>query len=399
MTSKIRERLLMTSSRVYAGSVANKKPRVDHQFYDKLVRESYVSDDLLPALENDLSTMPGRIIRLSELCKRDDPSGAARTIAECIGYIKYGHGLTEDIRFALSEAPYHNAIAIGRTNTLVVSMTMLRNIQALIAQLSLSAQFDTIWSFSASAFPPRVGTKQRHAAIADLIRQGQGMSITARLGEIMPVVIRFIAFHELGHIVNGHAKSGISKRFNISEDQDLSRNDDLLTRRTLEYDADSFAAHHLLQMNLFRSNPRETAHGEHFEIVRSLILSAVGPYSVMCSLDTSLPKLQQAHPPAPARMTYLRKMLKNYLPFMREIGISVPLRGLEIVEHSILATENAIAEIGDSASFDAEALAYWRLVATQQEVLMAQRWAKIRPTLMKARLGTHELAPAVLPPA
>jgi len=207
--------------------------------------------------------------------------------------------------------------------------------------------------------------------------------------------INFVVLHELGHIINGHLASGVYGHGVIDETAPEIDADVRLTRRTLEFDADAFAALHNLSVSGGGASNLDINSGS--EIESALRLVVAGGSLAQLFFEFFDPGIEEdyrprTHPPALIRLKMFCSLYPSLYERERERGSNWPDIDVPDVCSRMVAEREA-------------ALMAWSIPTSMVDIGIAEamatpflrevraRWAQIRPALQAAKLGTSNLAP------
>jgi hypothetical protein len=349
----------------------------------------YISDEIAPLLENPLVKMPGYIFLQRDLPAGSIAQGMAGLMAQCIHYLEVCLGIKEKITCAVVASPTHNAGAIYSTDTIVLTVGLQVRIQSLITKLSRSAQIDKIFASQVPSLLFRNVAKSRRQAIAELMNNVDRTAALGHLYRSMPMLLSFVAFHELGHLVNGHRvfRQGAST---MSEAQEVIPDDIYLTNRALEFDADAFAVEHTYRMQLEYINRGFLGHSLEKPKEWVFIMVALAAYVVAVSFDTRepLPGQKLTHPIAPVRARFITLFLEQFLANALVHEPGCPNLSDGHLGNVIRGVENAISEIGNSA-LNPDDFSFWEGVARRDHQETFSRWQAIQPALEAAKYHAH----------
>lgn len=203
-----------------------------------------------------------------------------------------------------------------------------------------------------------------------------------------------LVFHELGHIINGH--NGLASLTAMAEvSPGLIERDQLRRRRTLEYDADAFAA--LEMVRFFHNTPRLIAEhlcstkNDHLRFAVAATLTCFAVFTAGQPYDPNWAATNTTHPAAFDRFRGATST------FFSIIGRDNPDIDYDTISKEIIAPVHE-AVFGclfqvcqynlEGQDIDAVMEAYNRY---SEDVWAC--WAELRPLLVKTKLGTHNLAP------
>jgi hypothetical protein len=315
------------------------------------------------------------------------------------------------IYYCFVKSDLSNAIAFNFEEwaCIAVSDKLLLEIQHLVCELSHS-DFLSMYRHDI----PRVHFGSDHPADrVQLVRKA--MSTRRMFGPgpkliktLTAIAVMFIVKHEFGHIANGHLGGDLVGAA-LGEVEASSTPDELITLRTLEYDADAMATQLTLEY-CFRIVGNAGDSTEYFTDGASAIHTVFAAmYLVMCVLEaaqaTTIPDWRnRSHPPAifryfatfSAAFNALMKMKKNPVSFKGRVG-----KGLSIGQQAIIDAQARVVRAAELAMTDRVGLsvdpdlirqAFER--SGEHDAEIYKRWSDMRPELEKAKLGKHKLAPA-----
>ncbi len=241
-----------------------------------------------------------------------------------------------------------------------------------------------------------------HADGEPVIEHPPGLLSLARaLGE---AAMMGLMLHELGHILHGHLGllSTSAAIFSESAAEVPPRQDEWLTRQTLEFDADCFAAAQIIRI-FSEGRVLPPTIGPLVPTQAASVKIAVTAMHLMHrsfddgeTWDPTVIGASRLHPPARLRMM-----------LVREVGLRAIDRWLrvppadaiwEFYAQPMVAVEQSFALLGRRVD--------WLKTAEAEEVdlraylgRLLGRWAKLRPDLLRLKLGSVDLAPAQTEPA
>lgn len=217
------------------------------------------------------------------------------------------------------------------------------------------------------------------------------------LSFLVAIAIRWLVFHELGHIKNGHLHLSRETAFGshsaeaMQEGGNLERN---VTLHTLEMDADAFACSQTI--NFLNSPASKVSSLTGLE--RKIRAFYVAMYAVMRSFDHKNWSIQQlyrfTHPCGFLRHSLLGSW--GYSAAEQTSSLLNPERWVNIATEAVHCTEKALGNCGVPQLPEDLPAFYPDEFASYNERLLG-RWAKIREELEPHLLG-GKLADAQLPP-
>jgi hypothetical protein len=210
---------------------------------------------------------------------------------------------------------------------------------------------------------------------------------------LINIAIRWLAYHELGHIRGGHLHLLRDCEHATSFEQVTEHSgseDENLTRQTLEMDADSFAYYRVfLDVLGHQFYPLlSAATATPLSSVRSI---AVAIYAVLRHFDapkgwTGSNTFAFTHPPTSYRMLLLAGWGEGFLPKLEFPSISTDewrdaaFRGLHLTDKALGRLENFTLD---------QALAMYRPNEFDPYAeRLFERWAEVKPSLVPYVLGT-----------
>lgn len=209
--------------------------------------------------------------------------------------------------------------------------------------------------------------------------------------------LSFIIYHELTHVAHGHLavlemiREGV--RVEIPHDE-------VLTRRTLEYDADAGA----LEIYLFdwfdrRSKGMPTQDYGSVDLCRAV----VGPL-VACKFLEGLKKPralndQDLYEPGAYRTLNMLEVFSKVLASRLTREGAVEELSKEIAERVVLPIESYMETLYKARTPFIELIVAGRPLWETSKRQLEARWARIRPQMQAAKLCQRNLAPATVDPA
>lgn len=320
------------------------------------------------------------------------------TSSICIDFVRSMLGINEKLYTALSRAAA-NAIAVGPSRCFVISYGYVSDIVTLIAHLYESSYFRSIWesegSVPQSTWTPKRSREEAIARMFETPAPLTNMPLPLYLG-LVGFCIEFTAFHELGHLVNGHLSSGGSE---IAEMATIDDRDKLLTRRALEMDADAFAVQKCLEWIQMRTDTLSSNHGFLKDKQTAWITMIAAIFLVIIAMDRTPSKALPdyctfTHPPPYIRGFEVLAVVNRVFERWRdERGLLLPDNWFERILRVRGAIESAIAEVGESG-WDVAAHERWLSVMIQHDTQLLARYAKLRPDLDRRKLGRFNVLAA-----
>ncbi|MCP3386185.1 hypothetical protein NLM31_37975 [Bradyrhizobium sp. CCGUVB4N] len=373
-----------------------------------LAARHYFPSDRFYELENDLmrAGMAAPLIDEKQLVATSIEERIARTSFHCISYIRSDLEIDEELFVAVSEAT-RNALAIGKARCFVVSVGLISGVANLAINLYQSKVFRDIWDAPAPLYPlNHLPIRTREEAIAQLLVKIGPVDLIPQplLGALIDFAVEFIAFHELGHLVNGHLM--LDSIASISELASVDDADQLRTSRALEYDADAFAVLHCLHWAKTRADGLtgwyEFLNNNDQQTWKTMIVAIL---LVVVAMDRRIDDgtadyARSTHPPPHIRAFEVMSLIgRNFDRRQNELGLPVLSDWQETLPSLRARLELAIAEIGQS-TWDTEKHDRWMDVIVEHDTFVLSRYAKLRDQLNKGKLGKrNNLAPALQPPA
>ena len=378
----------------------------EREFTIDFAARHYFPEDRFPELENGLfnAGMAALPFREEEIVPMTMEARTVATSSTCIEFVRNYLGIDEALYVALNRAR-SNAVAIGKARCFVISLGYVADMVVLIAHLYQSSYFQDIWRSGSNRGPlTNTPKRSREEALAWMFETPAPVKdVPAPLSiALLSFCIEFTAFHELGHLVNGHLTSGNSA---IAEMATIDDRDRLLTRRALEMDADAFAVQRCLEWAKLRSDTLDS----NFEFLKgnqnSWITMITAMFLVVVAMDRKPDKTfpdynSFTHPPPYIRgfevMAVVNRVFERW---QAEKGLVLPVDWANTIVRIRGCIEAAIADVGDSG-WNQAAHDRWMSVIIQHDTALLARWAKLRPQLDRRKLGRfNNLAAAQEPPA
>ena len=217
------------------------------------------------------------------------------------------------------------------------------------------------------------------------------------LSVLINIAIRWLAYHELGHIQAGHlhilADREHATSFELVTDR-IGSEDENLTRQALEMDADFFAYHRVFLDVLGGQFDRliSAATATPLSSARSI---AVAVYAVLRQFESSKAwtganTFTFTHPPTAYRMLGLPAWGEGFIPKLENPSIPIDdwrdaaLRGLQLTDKALRGLDNVTRE---------QALEIYRLNEFDPYFeRLLERWTKVGPSLVPHILGAPPAA-------
>lgn len=309
--------------------------------------------------------------------------------------------VTQEIRFCILDTDIENAVAFRlHQNTYCIAFTA----EFFVKMMTFGSLMETTEPICA-AFPKKklepMITKETFANFErrsgypwDLQKEAWELSQKGGfgVGGVMAT-----AFHELGHIINGHCGyHNNSAIFEIESGNSPNNNDNLEIIRALEYDADCFAMQEMI--GFFHASPRRIAEhlcegmDDHLRFAILATFVAFGGLGRNRTYDSNWLQTTATHPHPIDRarlvMATAATIVATANPSVDEALVMkeliVPL--FQVGAEAFMLVTNRQFGSGNGEN-DAE---------TYLEFIDRARrgWAAIRPKLTASKLGTHNLAPA-----
>jgi hypothetical protein len=217
---------------------------------------------------------------------------------------------------------------------------------------------------------------------------------------LVMIAYRWLCYHELGHIKNGHLHLTVAAREGFLREAMGSniRESDSIIYHTLEMDADAFACGQvcgdLLGM-LDSTAKRWPLFRDAKSRMKALVVAL---YAVMRAFDaanwTLADLFTSSHPPGPIRASLLMAWGEAY--FAREIPVPQPLTPPEWADQckrAITVTEDALRSLDLAPTLPNEISTFLAKDFGRYASTLTLCWSQVRPLLEPHLLG-GDLAPA-----
>jgi hypothetical protein len=305
-------------------------------------------------------------------------------------------GVNQDIRYCVLESSIINAVAFRlREDTYCIALT-----NALFIHLAIFGGLFEQTAPISEVFPHGNIVPALHIEnFQDFQRENglplelQDQALARGISGFGASCLMAVAFHELGHIINGHCA-----RHAVSEMDGLIATtvEPLEVSRALEFDADCFAV--LDMIRFFHHTPRLVS--SHLckggdDRLRFAILATFCAFGALGSTREYDPKwllTNIKHPPPIDRMKASLACAGTIVAKSNpEIGQEAVFKELitPLMEAAASAYCLVTAKPYGSREMEVDAATYIEFSHQAQE-----GWRKARPRLLEAKLGNHNLAPA-----
>lgn len=354
------------------------------------------------------SKIVGKILTEDDAVDRPSYESISQICDRLITIVRKSHNIFEEIRFVLVDSPTNNALALyrGSLNCVVISLGYMVTMGLSIDFLLTSKNFQKIWKLD-EEFEKilSVGSISRQEGIRKVFFEYRELEDdedrSYKMMALSQFCIEFIMLHELGHIVNGHLRSGVLSTGYIGESDAHFDEDIYLNSRCIEFDADCFAVQLCLRLAVFRpemSDPKWVGYPLAQKVDLSVLSMLAAISIVIFSMESNYvgpPGVfhDKTHPPAVLRnWTALRTAIAVLNKIQEDFGL-IEFNITDVVTRAHVGVFLAISELS-GCGLDYADLEIWDDVAKEHETLNLKRWAKLRPKLAMAKFGTHNLAPA-----
>lgn len=203
-----------------------------------------------------------------------------------------------------------------------------------------------------------------------------------------------LVFHELGHIINGH--NGLASLGAMAELAVPSvRMEQLRRLRTLEFDADAFAAKEMLRFFDGRQSQIAqhlcTSADDHLRFAAISTLVCFATFTAGQPYDPSWADTRTTHPAALDRLRGAAATIFTVIQEGRPESTDEAIAE-EIVHPSFIAVLASLAMV---CQYNIEVIDAPETLASFDRYSDEMRscWAELRPLLMQTKLGDHNLAP------
>ncbi|WP_337186078.1 hypothetical protein [Phenylobacterium sp.] len=352
-----------------------------------------------------IKRMPGPIVQASDL--EGDRAGQALLMLfkSLLDMLRRRYGFTDQIRLCLVGAacPVQNACAFraGGAYHIALPYELVSHLYFQAELVVVCEPFQTAFDLDPAVVQITGGnarTFPRINGLPAIEHTPLAMMLGRAFGEGM---VLSVLLHELGHILNGHLgmMGGVGQAL---EEQAALDNPDLrVTRQTLEFDADCFAAVQTLDM---------FAHGYGIPPLLAPLCSSrdvatrigVAVVNLMFrSFDTGGAWTPDAlvtassHPPARMRSALAREVLAAAV--CRALGVTPESAALNYLLPPMLAIEESQLFISHETEWVSTLEAQSHDAALYLSRVL-RRWARIRPRLTQYKIGSQGLAPASMDP-
>jgi hypothetical protein len=389
------------------GSIASIQPEDGREGDPRNWQALYIQDHHLLRLKGfiDSNYPGGEIIQPAKLINTV-LEGWCMLVASRISYMKYFYGVgrgedDEEIFFGFveSDIPNANAISFGTGNYFVLLTTkMLSMVCAFCSNIACTAPIANFLSFD--EIDGRIGFPSNNSFSTSEIlnRPISNIACNDEAPVLVASTISVVICHELTHIFHGHLDFALTTG-SISERHLPAERDSRLTRQTLELDADAGAIRNAAAS--FSEGPNPASYARYISSPdASLKLVAVGAWclfkiSELIYSASDNWQEEYTHPPA-----YVRSFFSGGAVAQTRTLIGGDL--FESIEEIagpafLYGEQSFIALTGDSvAAREFEN----RLPEIHNFMkLFRARWAKIRPDLMRSKVGNRGLSDAQSEPA
>ncbi len=347
--------------------------------------EFYVQD--FGALESALliRDRAAPIIPVEQLENDDVLHAASMTINATIARTIRIHRVTAALRFAVLDTPSFRAFSLPSKGTwyVVISKECIDRLRATASALSQTPAFGETLGFQSEECVVRRDPSPDWLAEfrdARAVRASERATWEAVLADC---AWKFVIDHELGHVLHAH--------FSLVETPAWQ---DLLTRQTLEYDADAFAI-----VNGLGDCVLARGFGSPLQRVLIVVYVAMALW-VLIDLQSQGPRWGRPHPPLGFRGFAAIATIDEYLRRLEDRADQADLRDLR----SRFWGEKATTIGGVMWSFvqagapvPADEIRFALTEEGNRFYLFAARWAEICPLLTAHKLTDRQLAPAWSP--
>lgn len=317
--------------------------------------------------------------------------------------------VNKSVKFVVINSGHVNAIAASglKFDLIAVTIWTLYSFASASAKITSSSMFHDILTHNAKPFAHISDTMSRKEALVKIFRPDARGTITNVALAISTIAQMFVTYHELGHIINGHLRIDKVNNGNISEldggeEGDALSEDDKLTIRTLEFDADAFAVQHtLMTISRFPElHPENPISLQVKGVIDAIHLTAAGVSLAMMCLQAyswrssaSLTYSDDTHPPidirvlnALAQCTHIAEELLNSKGVEDGSFQKASTEGYSAVELSLCELTGV--------RFDITNMLNWAEISIPHNEEIVKRWAELRPALMRVKYGKGNLAPS-----
>jgi Peptidase family M48 len=373
-------------------------------------KERYLPSELFGAVETELlkhGTLVARLYTIDDLAMRTTEDnttfeGVARDMCNVIFRTMRSLNVDFPVYFCLVKNAEPNAAAICFNDwaCIIVPDTLYSMTHWLLNAISHAEAFRTI----GEPVQKPQGVAGDPMTRADMVRRiftkkhDYNMDADQLLRLMTTLALAFVCNHELGHIINGHLRSGFSSTGTIVENHPIADSEQLAVMRALEFDADVFGVQHTLQLAFFwmeSEAPRTAKFLGNYE--SSMHLVCVSIYAVLSIFESERGGdrnyMSGSHPPTPFRLQMVIAAAIELQKWWSAHGIDMGgFNVLDVAASAAIRVMAALSEMTgrpvDSSSINTDPLTASQL----NEVL--RRWAEVRPRLEKCKFGFHELSPA-----
>ncbi|MDR7230647.1 hypothetical protein J2X45_001738 [Caulobacter sp. BE264] len=341
---------------------------------------------------------PNTVIEDPENVRFDGIFGImANLLDAAIAYSAARRNVTQDIRFCILDSDIENAVAFRvRENSYCIAVTQALFVKAALFGLAFEHSAPVCALFPKPQAKPII---EAHNILTIPREDGIPRGV-----EDLPAELSFkgfsvgtlmaVAFHELGHIINGHCGYNSTRSVFEFADQGGSSLEDLEIARALEFDADCFAAKEMI--GFFAVQPRSVADylckdaDDHLRFAILATFAFFGALGRNRLYDADWLSTRATHPHPVDRMRLTVAVSTNVIHETTghsEEKIAKELT-LPLLNTGAHAFECVTGRRFDSAG---EATGKTYLAFADRA---SSAWARVRPMLMKTKLGTHNLASA-----
>lgn len=217
---------------------------------------------------------------------------------------------------------------------------------------------------------------------------------------------RWLVFHEIAHIINGHLEygrtlNGLNYIIEDGRDDDLDEN---LTSQTLEMDADAYATmmsmqHRMIGLSVLEKEVGADETARRYDLTMKSYAFAI--FAIIRGFDFhALSKdeiFASDHPPGGMRIQLICNLFYAMVELERfpTVDLNTAQCGIDAVE----ALENAISEATGIPSRGGNYAASFDLTWEEYHDRLLRRWAKLYPELNAKKLNPNKLALPQLEPA
>ncbi len=375
----------------------------------------YVSDDDIQLVENKIfypTKCNDPILPLKDILSLDDFLHAASSIDICIEYIANRLGIKRSIKFCITRGKFPNAKAYD-SQSLPFALVVL-NRPFVKAVIKVAMRINCSDAIMMPIMIAEGNLEKISYHIGEVIRRPYGLmdffefpicpanknsAINAHHHSAIAVMI--IAFHELGHIINGHLSSGIygSGCSGIIDESFKDSDEDIrITRKCLEMDADCFSMQWVFNFlfdNIavfpFTDNLYTEAEVLHRIIISYLIVQLI--YQIPEFSKENI-YLGRDHPAAAFRLYDTFDFLALYIHRTKlKHKDNFQFNYRKLINAAWEVFEGALAEWGVEPINKAQMEEAAKNLSQYRE-LSLMRWAEIRSGLVEHKYGDHDLAPA-----